>query len=211
MFSLPSMLAVVASITSIASAASLVSVPNYGTNPGSVEKSIYVPDKVSTSPAIIVAVSPFPSNFKRNQVPNWVKDARLHGFGISILYTNQTPSPSRQTRFHLIYPSATRDSKCFDGNTNASLTHNGGSDSLSIVNMVKYTITKYNADPKKVFATGSSSGGIMSNVLAGSYPDVFSAVAPFSGMPYGYLLGTGGSSPFSGTTDCAKGKTQKTA
>ncbi|CAG8959821.1 hypothetical protein HYFRA_00001729 [Hymenoscyphus fraxineus] len=180
-----------ASFSSVVSAASLVSVASYGSNPGSVGMHIYVPDKLASNPAIIVA---------------------MHGcFDSGPAYSTQTKFPAQADKlgFILIYPSATRDNKCFDGNTQASLSHNGGSDSLSIVNMVKYTISKYNADPKKVFATGSSSGGIMSNVLAGAYPDVFAAVAPFSGMPYGCLLNSGGSSPSSGDQNCARGRTQK--
>jgi predicted peptidase len=41
------------------------------------------------------------------------------------------------------------------------LKHGGGGDSNAIANMVSYTLKKYNADPKKVFVTGSSSGAMM--------------------------------------------------
>jgi acetylxylan esterase len=41
------------------------------------------------------------------------------------------------------------------------LKHNGGGDSNAIANMVSYALKKYNADPKKVFVTGSSSGAMM--------------------------------------------------
>jgi acetylxylan esterase len=119
---------------------------------------------------------------------------------------NKLPSLADNHGYILIYPQATHDNNCFDAATNATLSHNGGSDSLSIVNMVKYTITKYNADPARVFATGSSSGAIMTNVLCGAYPDVFAAGAAFSGMPFGCLAGSPGSSPTSADPDCANGK-----
>lgn len=112
--------------------------------------------------------------------------------------------------FIVIYPSASADSNCFNANTAATLTHNGGSDSLAIVNMVKYSISKYGADSSKVFATGSSSGAIMTNVLCGAYPDVFAAGVPFSGMPFGCLAGSPGSSPSSANPACANGQIQKT-
>jgi acetylxylan esterase len=42
------------------------------------------------------------------------------------------------------------------------LTHDGGGDSNAIANMIKYAITAYSIDPKKVYVTGGSSGGEMS-------------------------------------------------
>jgi acetylxylan esterase len=41
------------------------------------------------------------------------------------------------------------------------LTHEGGGDSNTIANMVKWTLSEYKADAKKVFVTGSSSGAMM--------------------------------------------------
>ena len=37
--------------------------------------------------------------------------------------------------------------------------------------MVNYTIDKYKADKSKVYVMGSSSGGMMTNVMAGSYDE----------------------------------------
>ena len=67
----------------------------------------------------------------------------------------------------------------------ASLTHDGGSDSQGIVSMVKYVESKYNGDASRVYATGVSSGAMMTNVLLGAYPDVFKAGAAFAGVPFG--------------------------
>jgi acetylxylan esterase len=75
--------------------------------------------------------------------------------------------------------------------------------------MVNYTLTKYNADPTKVFSIGSSSGAMMTNVLAGAYPDVFAGGASFSGIPYACMEGSPSSSP-SGDRSCTNGKVQKT-
>lgn len=127
-------------------------------------------------------------------------------------YYSQTTYPSLADThgFIVIYPSATADSNCFNANTAATLTHDGGSDSLAIVDMVKYTISKYSADSSRVFATGSSSGAIMTNVMCGAYPDVFAAGAAFSGMPFGCLAGSPGSSPSSANPACADGQVQHT-
>jgi acetylxylan esterase len=47
---------VLASAVGIAFSASLQSVSNFGTNPTKINMYIYVPDKVATKPAVIVAV-----------------------------------------------------------------------------------------------------------------------------------------------------------
>lgn len=48
---------------------------------------------------------------------------------------------------------------------------------------VKYTLDKYKGDPARVFVTGSSSGGMVTNALVAAYPDVFAAGSSFSGAP----------------------------
>jgi acetylxylan esterase len=72
--------------------------------------------------------------------------------------------------------------------------------------MVSYTLTKYNGDKSRVFATGSSSGAMMTNVLAGAYPDVFAAGASFSGVPDGCFIGSPSSSPSTANPACANGQ-----
>ena len=49
--------------------------------------------------------------------------------------------------------------------------------------MVNYVERQYGGDPGRVFATGSSSGGMMTNEMLALYPDVFSAGAAFMGVP----------------------------
>ena len=71
---------------------------------------------------------------------------------------------------------------CWDVQNADSLTHGQGGDALGIVSMVNYTLNKYSGDAAKVYAMGGSSGAMMTNVLAGSYPDVFEAGAVFSGV-----------------------------
>jgi len=177
----------------VAWSASLQQVTDFGSNPSNLLMYIYVPDKVATSPAVIVA---------------------LHGCSGSGpgYYQMTTYGTLADTLgFITIFPSAELTSEhCFDVATNATLTHNGGSDSLGITSMVKYTIEKYNADPKKVFATGTSSGAMMTNVLAGTYPDVFAAGSVYSGVACGCLAGSPGSGPTSADPTCADGKNIKT-
>ncbi|MFD9738186.1 cellulose binding domain-containing protein, partial [Umezawaea sp. NPDC059074] len=49
---------------------------------------------------------------------------------------------------------------------------------------VTYVEQRYGGDPNRVFATGSSSGGMMTDHLLALYPDVFKAGAAFMGVPF---------------------------
>lgn len=95
-----------------------------------------------------------------------------------------------QHGFIVIYPSAPAEGGCWDVNTNETLTHNGGSDSLAIANVARYFITNKGVDPTRVFATGTSSGAMMTSVLMGAYPDIFVAGSLYSGVPYGCFAGS---------------------
>jgi acetylxylan esterase len=71
--------------------------------------------------------------------------------------------------------------------------------------MVTYAIKTFNADPSKIFVTGSSSGGMMTNVLASAYPDMFAAASVLSGVPAGcFASPSGGVEQWNET--CSEGK-----
>ena len=72
-----------------------------------------------------------------------------------------------------------------------SLTHDSGGDSGTIINMVQYDVDHYGGNASRVFATGSSSGAMMSNVPAGAYPDVIKAGSVYSGVPDGCIYVAG--------------------
>lgn len=74
--------------------------------------------------------------------------------------------------------------KCWDVSSRASLKHDGGGDTNTVANMVKFAQQKYGAGDK-VFAVGQSSGAMLSQALAATYPSLFVAAASFSGVPAG--------------------------
>jgi acetylxylan esterase len=116
--------------------------------------------------------------------------------------------------FIVIYPNSPSSGGCWDVASIESLTHDDGGDSETIVNMVNYAVTNYGGDADKVYATGSSSGAMMTNVLAGAYPDVFKAGSVYSGVPDGcfYVAGdTAGMAAPGWNTQCAEGQNIKTA
>jgi acetylxylan esterase len=147
------LLTLIASYLSVAAAAtlgkraptpgSLQQVTNFGNAPTKAGFYIYVPKKLAASPGIIVAIH----------------------FCTGSAQAYYTGSPyktlSEQYGFIVIYPSSPHSGTCWDVSSKQTLTHEGGGDSNTIANMVKWTLKEYKADAQKVFVTGSSSGAMM--------------------------------------------------
>ncbi len=171
-------------------AGTLTQITDFGANPGGTFMYLYTPVTVAAKPGIVVAVH--------------------HCQGTAQGYYGETSSFAAladKYGFYMIYPGANHpdlaadQKQCFDVYSTEALTHDGGSDPTSIVNMVKWVVKNKNADSTRVYVLGSSSGAMMTNVMAGSYPDVFKAGAAYSGVPFACFAGTG---PWSNT--CAAGK-----
>ncbi|MEV4757127.1 PHB depolymerase family esterase [Micromonospora sp. NPDC049559] len=173
-----------------ASAATLTEVTNFGTNPSNLRMHLYVPDRLAARPAILVAVH------------------YCTGSGPAFYSGTQFASLADRYGYIVIYPSATRSGQCFDVYTQQALRRDGGSDPVSIMSMVRYVQQRYNTDPARVFATGTSSGAMMTNVLLALYPDVFAAGAAFAGVPFSCFATTGGST---WNSECANGTIIRTA
>jgi acetylxylan esterase len=167
---------------------SLQEVTSFGNNPGGLRMFEYVPATVAARPAIVVVM-----HF-------------CGGSGPTMFNNTRYATLADQLGYVVIYPSVTRSNLCFDVNTPQALTHNGGSDPVSIVSMVSFVEQHNNGDSSRVFATGLSSGAMMTNVLLGSNPDVFKAGSAYAGVPFSCFAG---SSFFNNT--CANGQITMTA
>jgi acetylxylan esterase len=121
----------------------LSQVTSFGNAPTAAGFYIYVPKKLAASPGVIVAVH--------------------YCTGTAQAYYTGSPYAklAEQYGFIVIYPSSPHSGTCWDVSSKATLTHNGGGDSNTIANMVKWTISQYKANASKVFVTGSSSGAMM--------------------------------------------------
>lgn len=172
-----------------ASAAALTWVTNFGPNPSNLQMYLYVPNTVKPRPAVLVAAH------------------YCTGSGPAFYTNTEFARLADRYGFIVIYPSVTRASKCFDVASPQALRHDGGSDPTGIVSMVRYVLQRNNADPNRVYATGHSSGGMMTNVLLGSYPDVFRAGAAFAGVPFACFATTNGSE---WNSQCANGQLIRT-
>jgi poly(hydroxyalkanoate) depolymerase family esterase len=120
------------------------------------------------------------------------------------------PSYADEHGFIVIYPETPNMSRCWDVQNAASLTHNGGGDARGIVNMIQYALSTYNGDPARVYAMGFSSGAMMTNVLAGSYPEIFEAGCAAAGVPHSCFQGARSATPLSLNQTCAQGEIQRT-
>ncbi|GFF32628.1 probable acetylxylan esterase A [Aspergillus udagawae] len=151
-------------------AGSLEHVPDFGSNPTKVSMYIYVPKKLAAKPGIVVAIH--------------------YCTGTAQAYYTGSPYAklAEQYGFIVIYPESPYEGKCWDVSSKATLTHNGGGNSNSIANMVTWTIKQYKADSSKVFVTGSSSGAMMTNVMAATYPELFAAGIVYSGVAAGCFM-----------------------
>jgi poly(hydroxyalkanoate) depolymerase family esterase len=174
-------------------AASLVQVTSFGNHPGGMEMHVYVPDSHPANPGIVVA---------------------MHGCGGSgpAFYSgSEFASLADRYGFIVIYPSAEQQAgfgKCFDTWSAASKVRGGGSDPVSIVSMVTYAEQHYGGDPNRVYATGSSSGGMMTDEMLALYPDVFKAGAAFMGVPFDCFANAADYPP--GSSKCTGGSMDRT-
>ncbi|TDC29471.1 PHB depolymerase family esterase, partial [Micromonospora sp. KC213] len=177
------------SVPSPASAATLTQVTNFGANPSNLQMYLYVPDRVAPRPALVVAVH------------------YCTGSGPAMYSGTQFASLADRYGYIVIYPSVTRSSKCFDVASPQALRRDGGSDPAGIKSMIDYVRARYPVDGDRIFATGISSGAMMTNVLLGLYPDVFAAGSAYAGVPFGCFATTNGSE---WNSECANGQLVRT-
>jgi poly(hydroxyalkanoate) depolymerase family esterase len=155
---------------------------------------IYVPSSHQAKPGIVVA---------------------MHGCGGSgpgFYSGSEFASLADRYGFIVIYPSATQQAgfgNCFDTWSDAAKRRGGGSDPVSLVSMVTYAEQNYNGDPNRVYATGSSSGGMMTNEMLALYPDVFKGGAAYMGVPFGCFANAADYAPSS--SKCTTGQLTRTA
>lgn len=154
-----------------AQAASLKQVTGWNggvTLPSDVTMSIYVPDKLATNPPIVTVI-------------HYCGGSAQAVFG----QAKDIQTAADQFGFIMVLPAQTHSGGCWDVSSKKSQTHDGGGDTHAIAQMIKYTIAQYKANPDRVYSTGDSSGGMMTQLLMAVYPDIFKAGAAFAGVPAG--------------------------
>ncbi|HET9657396.1 MAG TPA: PHB depolymerase family esterase [Kineosporiaceae bacterium] len=174
-----------------ADAASLVEVGSFGNNPGHLRMHVYVPNNAASPAPIVLA---------------------MHGCGGSGpgLYSgSEFASLADRYGFIVIYPSASKKGNCFDAWSPESHRRDGGSDPVSLMSMITYTEQQLHGDPNRVYVTGTSSGGMETNIMLGNYPDVFKAGSAFMGVPHSCFADESDYVPVQGASNCASGRVKK--
>ena len=175
-----------------AAAATVERIASFGNNPTGIGMYLYTPSSAVSHPPILIGVH------------------ACHGKGTDVCASG-TPFAAQADKygFLLVCPSAVSSDGCWDVHSSAVLTHNGGGDASGIISMVNYVVQNRNGDASRVFVAGHSSGGMMTNVLIGSYPDVFKAGAAYAGVPFAcFAQGSVDSSGWN--SSCANGNVSKT-
>jgi poly(hydroxyalkanoate) depolymerase family esterase len=90
-------------------------------------------------------------------------------------------------KFYVAYGEQTSTNnslECFNYYVTSDVTRGQG-EALSLKQITDYMKANYSIDTTRVFVTGLSAGAAMTCVMCCTYPDVFSAAAEMSGLPYG--------------------------
>ena len=140
--------------------------------PSDVTMYIYVPDKVAANPPLLVL-----SHYCGGTAQTVFGQAR--GSGTT---DGGVVQAADKYGFIMVVPSSGR---CWDVTSTTAQTRDGKGDPQAIQQMVKYALDKYKANPDRVYATGDSSGAMMTELLMALYPDIFKAGAAFAGVPAG--------------------------
>ncbi|KAF5315358.1 hypothetical protein D9619_007137 [Psilocybe cf. subviscida] len=157
---------------------------NVGSNPSGVRFYVYKPSSVKVNPGLLLALHP------------------CGGTASQYFNSNQFRSLADQRGFIAIYGEAPASTHCWDVTSSAALKRDAGGDPTGLGSVIKYAISNWGVNPSKVFVTGTSSGAMMTNLMAASYPDLINAAAVFAGVPVGCLTN---SAPTSPTDPCAAG------
>lgn len=146
----------------------LVEITNFGINKGNLEMYVYKPiDNDMEVPLVVVLHGCAQTATEMAEQSGWNTLADSNNF--MVLY------PQQKVENNL--------NKCFNWYENMDISKNDG-ESATIREMIQYAIQNYDIDPSKIFISGMSAGGAMTNVLLANYPDLFDSGAILSGIPF---------------------------
>jgi poly(hydroxyalkanoate) depolymerase family esterase len=154
--------------TTSASAASIVEVTGFGSNPGALKMFRYVPDGLPAGRPVVVALHGCTQNAAGYGTGSgWTQLADRFGFSVVL--------PQQQSGNNL--------NSCFNWFEAGDIARGQG-EAESIAQMVRKQITDTGADPARVDVTGLSAGAAMTSVMLAAYPDMFAGGGIVAGLPY---------------------------
>jgi len=154
--------------TTSASAAGIVEVTGFGSNPGALKMFRYVPDGLPSGRPVVVAMHGCTQDAAGYGTGSgWVQLADRFGFSVVL--------PQQQ--------SGNNFNKCFNWFEAGDIARGQG-EAASIAQMVTKQIADTGADPARVEVTGLSAGAAMTSVMLADYPDVFAGGGIVAGIAY---------------------------
>ncbi|QLH48476.1 MAG: PHB depolymerase family esterase [Candidatus Accumulibacter cognatus] len=146
----------------------LLEVTAFGSNPGELRMYCHVPERLpANAPLVVVLHGCTQSAASYNKGSGWSTLADRYGFAVLFPQQNWNNNPLR----------------CFNWFKPEDHDREKG-EPLSIKQMVDRMLSDYGLDRDRVYVTGTSSGGAMTNVMLATYPEVFAGGAVIAGVPY---------------------------
>jgi poly(hydroxyalkanoate) depolymerase family esterase len=147
---------------------SLVAVPGFGSNPGGLEMFVHVPAAMPASAPLVVILHGCTQTAQDMVKAGWNEIADSEK--VYLVYPQQT--------------TANNPSRCFNWFGDPADIERGKGENESVRQMVETMKQTHSIDEDRVFVTGFSAGGAFAAVMMATWPDVFSAGAVMSGLPY---------------------------
>lgn len=159
-------------LSGVMQAVTLTEVTSFGSNPGALKMFKFVPAGLpSGSPLVVVLHGCTESASSYSTQTEWGNLGNR--FGFAVVFAEQESANNSLSCFNWFQP----------GDTSR-----GQGEALSIKQMVDNMKSVHGSDPARVFVTGISAGGVMTEVMMATYPDVFAGGGVMSGLTYGCAM-----------------------
>jgi feruloyl esterase len=154
-------------------AGELITIPDFGDNPGDLAMLAYVPASLRSGAPLVVLLhgcGQEPAAFAIES--GWM--ALADRVGLALVLPTQSEDNQRQRCFNWFRPAHVA---------------RGGGEAQSIRAMVTEAVRRFASDTRAVYIAGLSAGGAMTVAMLAAYPDVFAAGASIAGLPVGAASG----------------------
>jgi feruloyl esterase len=142
---------------------------DFGANPGALRMRIYRPKDLPKRAPLVVVLHGCRQTAEAYAVgAGWVTLADR--FGFALVCPEQLAANNAYACFNWFEP--------------GDIARDHG-EAASIRQMIAWMLADGRLDPARVFVTGLSAGGAMTNVMLAAYPEVFAGGAPIAGLAYG--------------------------